>query len=173
MSGHFNYKILEELSIGKGLSQIQYVFNSLVSKLIDYLNLQPLYKEIIIKLVDDKNFTKRKNTSILDFGTERVIQNKKLILKVDENCQKFLPFILLREAYYSFVPNEASELVKICINQIVENDFDKLSGSSEWKKFLRDSLVNRNFIKSEFDKLQKFFKIEAKEPLESSVQFFF
>lgn len=173
MSGHFNYKILEELSIGKGLSQIQYVFNSLVSKLIDYLNLQPLYKEIIIKLVDDKNFTKRKNTSILDFGTERVIQNKKLILKVDENCQKFLPFILLREAYYSFVPNEASELVKICINQIVENDFDKLSGSSEWKKFLRDSLVNRNFIQSEFDKLQKFFKIEAKEPLESSVQFFF
>jgi hypothetical protein len=169
---HFDFKILEEFSNGKELGQIQYVFNSIVSELTDYLKLQPLYKEIIIKLVD-KNFISDKNASILDFGTKRIFQNKKLILKVNENCQKFLPFILLREAYYSFVPSEASEVVKIFINQIVENDFDKLSASWEWNKLLRDSLVNRDFIQSEFDKLKKFFKIDAKDPLESSVQFFF
>ena len=170
---HFDYEILEELSKGKGLNQIQNVFNTLISELIDYLKLQPLYQNVIVKLISIEKPLKGENIPILDFGANRITRNDKLIIEVDEIYERFLPFILFREAFYCFVDKEASELVKICINQIVENDFSRLSGSKEWKKLIRDSLVDRDFIHSQLDKLQKFFKIEAKDPLESSIQFFF
>ncbi|MFX1555061.1 MAG: hypothetical protein ACFFBV_14135, partial [Promethearchaeota archaeon] len=173
MLGYIVYETLEDLSRGKGLSQIQNVFNILNSELADYLKLQPLYQEIIIKLLNKGGFKKGANVSILDFGVKRIVKNNKLMLEINENYKKFLPFILFREACYSFIPKDVSDLVKICINQIVENNLIRLSTSKDWKKLIRDSLVDRMFIHSQFDKLQKFFNIEAKEPLESSTQFFF
>lgn len=172
MFEHFEYITLDELSNGKGINQIQYVFNSIISELTEYLKLQPLYEEIIIKVVGEENFIAIENESILDFGVRKTIKNKKLIILVNGEHQKFIPFIIVREAYYSFLYLEISILVKTCINQIVENDLNRLSYASEWKKFIRDSLINRDFIHAELDKLQKFFKIEAREPLESSTQFF-
>jgi len=173
MSKHSDYEILEELSNEKGLSQIQYIFDNLISELGGFLNLEPVYQDITIKLDFEDTFTKEVNQSIFDFGVIRALQNNKLTINISKNHNSFLPFILLREAYYCFVDNKASELVKICINQILENDLNRLSASKEWKKLIRDSLVNRDFINSQFDKLQKFFKIGAKEPFDSSIKFFF
>jgi len=172
MLGYINYKNLEKLSKGKVLNQLQNIFDTIISELADYLKLEPLYQDIKIKMSDIEKFKLRENFSILDLGVEKVAQNNQLTINLSENNKKFLPFIILREAYYCFILEDASELVKICINQIVENNLSKLPNSKEWKNLLRDSLVNR-FIYSQFDKLQKFFKIGAKEPLESSIQFFF
>ena len=172
---NFDYRTFEDLSKGKGSNQIQYILNTIISELSDYLTLQPLIQNIIIKLCEKANLTKGTSQSILDFGVNRVIQEDKLLINIvlNEKYKKFLPFILLREACYSFTPKESSELVKICINQIIENHLNKLSVSREWKKLIRDSMVNRDFIYSELDRLQKFFKIEAKAPLMSVTQFFF
>ena len=173
MLGYIVYETLEELSKAKELSQIQNIFTTLISELADYLKLQPICQDITIKLLDKENFTRRERVSILDFGVRKIIQNNNLVIQIDKTYKRFLPFILLREAYYSFVPKEASELVKICINQIVENNLSKLSVSKEWENLTRDSLVDSDFLDSQFDKLQKFFKIEAKEPFENTLQFFF
>ncbi len=167
-----DYEVLEELSKGEGLNQLQNIFVSLISELIDYLKLNPLYQDIKIMLVKE-NLGKGKKTSILDLGVERIFtQKEKLLIRIYESYIKFLPFILLREAYYSFLPKEISKSIKICINQIIENDLSKLIATKEWKKVIRDLLVDRNYLHSQFDKLQKFFKIEAKDPFENSVQFF-
>ena len=174
MLGNIVYETLEELSKRKGLDQIQNIFSILISELEDYLELDPLFQEIIVKLNEKKKFLKGKTISILDYGVERIARNKKLIIYIENyKNSRILPFILFREACYSFIPIEASELVKICINQIVENNLSRLSASKDWKNLIRDNLVDRDFIYSQFDKLQKFFKIEAKEPLESSTRFFF
>jgi hypothetical protein len=175
MPVHFNYAILEDLSKGIGLNQIQHVFNTFISNLADYLLLEPLYQEIIIKTLDKKNHLKQTPLSILDFGIERIVQNGKFIINILLNGRfiKYLPFVLLREAYYCFIPYERSEFVQICINQIVENNLSKLTVSKDWKKLIRDSLVDKTFISSDLDRLQKFFKTEAKAPFESVTQFFF
>ncbi|MFX0035050.1 MAG: hypothetical protein ACFE9I_05345 [Candidatus Hermodarchaeota archaeon] len=173
MSGYFDYKGLEELSKGKGLTQIQYVFNILISELADHLKLEPIYQNILIELIENENFSKGENLSILDFGVRRVVQNNNLIIKINLINTKWFAFLLLREAYYSFIPIDVSELVKICINQIIENDLKRIPRYLEWKKLIRKSLLDRQFLHSQFDKLQKFFKIEANEPLESAIQFFF
>ena len=157
MLRHFDYVILEELSLGKGLSQLQNVFNTFINELEDYLKLQPLYPNIIIKLRDTERLSIGENVSVLDLGVEKVVKNSTLIIEVFRN--KYLPFILFREACYSFIPKEASQLVKICVNQIVENNLIKLSTSKEWKKLIRDSLVDRVFIHSQFDKLKKFLSV--------------
>jgi len=173
MFPYFDQEILEELSERKELSQIQIVFNKIVYDLTDYLELEPLYQEIKIKLLDINRLIKVESKSILDFGVERVVKKDLLIIKINLNNTKFLPFILHREACYSFIPKAVSKPVKICINQIVENNLKNISTLTEWKNLIRDALVDRDFIHSEFDKLQKFFKIETQDPSESSVQFFF
>jgi len=96
MLSHFEYAILEELSLGKGLSQLQNVFNTFINELEDYLKLQPLYPNIIIKLRDTERLSIGENVSVLDLGVEKVVKNNTLIIEVFRN--KFLPFILFREA---------------------------------------------------------------------------
>ncbi|MFX1313272.1 MAG: hypothetical protein ACFFHD_11760 [Promethearchaeota archaeon] len=172
MIGNFDYITLEELSKGKGLSQIQHIFDSLISDLRDYLKLEPIYLSMIIKLTTG-NLSEEGSRSILDYGVIRDIQNEKIIIEINQTLKIYLPFILLREAYYCFIDKEASEIIKICINQIVENNLSGLSSAKDWKKLIRDSLVNSDFIHSQFDKLEKFFKIEALDPFESSIKFFF
>ena len=176
MLGNIVYETLEKLSKGQELSLLQNTFNTLLTELAQYLDLQPLYQDIIIHLLEKKKGLKEENVSILDFGVERSFQNGKLkILLKNENFSNFslLPFVLFREACYCFTPKDASELVKICINQIVENILNRLSASKKWKKLIRDNLVNKYFIKGQFNKLEKFFKIEPNEPFESTIQFFF
>jgi len=173
MLKYFDYQILEELSNGKELSRIQLIFDTFISEVSNYLKLTPLYKDIIIKLHISEINTNKQLKSILDLGVKRIVQDDQLIVNIYNKSIRFLPFILLREAYYCFLPMIISKLIKICINQIVENDLSRLNASKEWKKLIRDVLVNEDFIYEQFDKLKKFFKIEAQEPFESTVQFFF
>ncbi|MFX1494044.1 MAG: hypothetical protein ACFFBZ_07160 [Promethearchaeota archaeon] len=173
MSIQFDYNSLEELSDGKGLDQIENVFNNLISEILDFLKLKPLYENIFLELIIEEKSKNGEYTQNLDFGVERIVQNEDLTIKVYQTYNKFLPFILLREAYYCFIPKESSKLVRICINQIVENDLSKLSYFKEWNNLMRDSLVNKDFLNLQLDKLKKFFKIKAKEPFENTIQFFF
>ncbi|MFX1345251.1 MAG: hypothetical protein ACFFAI_09085 [Promethearchaeota archaeon] len=173
MSVHFDFEKLEELSKGIGLSQIQFIFDTFISEMTEFLKLQPLYKDIKIVLIHEYNSTKEVNVSVLDFGVEKIIQRNKLIMKLFDKDIKFFPFILLREAFYSFVPQKVSKLVKICINQIVENYLNKLSVLKDWKNLIRENLVDGDLVFPQFEKLQKFFKIDARDPVENSIQFFF
>ena len=161
----------EAISYEKDIKHIQTFFNILLSDLVDTLKLQPIYHNV--RLVIEENSKKEETASIFDFGVKRIYHDNKIVIKIISYFKDLLPFILLREAYYCFVDKQASELVRICINQIVENDLNKLSGFKKWKKLIRDSLVDKTFIDSELDRLQKFFKIEAQAPLESATQYFF
>jgi hypothetical protein len=165
-----DYETLQNLSNGGGLNQIQNIFNTILFEIINYLNLNPLYKNVVIRFFFREKYINK--TGILDLGVERILHNSNLEIEIYGNYL-LLPFILIREAYYCFIPKDASDLIKICINQIIENDLNKLSSSKNWNKIMRDHLVDSDFFQTQFDKLRKFFKIEAKEPLESTIEFFF
>ena len=165
---------LEQLSMGVGTTQIQNSFELLISDLSDYLGKQPIEKNIKIKLVSE-NREKIRSIKILDLGVNRIQEKNSLLLEIYEKKQEFLPFILLREAYYSFLPKEVkqNEMIKVYINQIVENHLEKAIGFKEWHNLIRDVLVDRDFLLAQSDKLKKFFKIESLEEHESTVQFLF
>jgi hypothetical protein len=162
-------KQLKVISERKGLESVKFLFNEIITELTTYLTIEPLYMNISIKWTEKEY----KNGYILDFGVNRSIQDRSLAIEISSIPLKFLPFILLREAYYSFVDSNASHLVKICINQIVENNLHSLTAFREWKKLIRDSIIDKDFIYSELGRLQKFFKTEARAPSESVTPFFF
>lgn len=172
MPVNIDLRVLNQLSQGKLDSQIQNIFDKFLFDLIDYLELQPSYKKIQITL--SEILVKDPNSYILDSFVKKTVQDDSLLIELLKN-DKYLPFILLREAYYCFIPKEIedSEIIKICINQILENDLIKLDSFSEWKQLIRNTLVDRDFLLSQFDRLQKFFNIEATEPFDNPVQFFF
>ena len=111
---------LEQLSMGDGITQIQNSFDLLISDLSDYLRKQPIVKNIKIKLVSE-NREISKNLKILDLGVNRIQEKNSLLLEIYEKNADFLPFILLREAYYSFLPKEVNknEMIKVYINKII------------------------------------------------------
>ncbi len=62
----------------------------------------------------------------MDLGVRRSIKGGILSIELSKIHKKYFPFILLREACYSFIPSEPSKYVKICINQIIENILSRL-----------------------------------------------
>jgi len=165
---------LEQLSIGVGITQIQNSFELLISDLSDYLGKKPILKNIKIVFGSEQR-EDLKSLKIFNLGVKRIQEKNSLFLKIQQTMGEFLPFILLREAFYSFLPKEVNqnEMIKIYINQIVENHLEKAKGFKEWHNLIRDVLVDRDFLIAQSDKLSKFFKIENTEEHESPVQFFF
>lgn len=164
---------LEDLGEGIGIPKIQYYFEILVSKLTDYLQVQPTNKNVAVSLKPSQD-NSVENNLILDYGVSRIYKNGVLDINIFGD-EKFLPFILLRECYYCFIPPLKKDdiNVKISINQIVENDLQKLPASKVWSRMMRDSLVNRDFVTGQLDKLQKHFKTQAVSGHKNTVQHFF
>ena len=166
--------ILNKLLSKQENNQIQNYFELIISDLGDYLDLQPINKKVEIRLLSE-DIEVEENTKILDLGVNRTYKNKSLIIEIYEKNRDFLPFILLREAYYCFVPKEVkdNEMIKVFINQIIENDLEKADEFRNWHTLIRDKLVDRDFLIAQSDKLRKFFKIETSQEHETPVQFFF
>jgi len=167
--------ILNQLSNGFGINRIQNIFELIITDLTGYLGIKPVDKNVKIKVLSEKSREIEKNFVILDFGVNRSRENNSLFIEIIEKKNEFLPFILLREAYYTFLPKEIKEnrMIKVYINQIVENELEKANGFRKWHDLIRDVLVDREFLETQSDRLQKFFKIETTEDHKTPVQFFF
>ena len=167
----FNSKLLEEVTNKPETTQIQDVFDSLVSDLGNYLGIAPIDKNIEVRLTEEEL---KNSTPILDMGVSRMYKNDLLELTIFSSS-KFLPLVILREVYYRFLPREIKDptAAKIFINQIIENDFHGLNGSKEWHDLIRDNLVDRNFMIGQFERLPKYFKLHAPEGIKDTVQHLF
>ena len=82
---------------------------------------------------------------------------------------------MLREAYKCFIPPFPNQMkiIEVFINQKVLIDLRKLKSSNEWNQFIRDKLVNYEFISGELDRLENFLKRESTENIDSPFIFFF
>jgi hypothetical protein len=174
MSNNLDFRILEQLSGGKGIDQIQDIFDILISDLTVYLKVNPINKNVKIQLISEDNNEEKSSSHILDFGIIRRNLEDSLTIDLSQNYTNFLPFIILREVYYCFIPEEAknNEIVKICINQIIENDLEKFPEYKKWYELIRNELVNRDFLIAQFDRLKKYFKIDSAIQTENPVQHF-
>ena len=145
------------------------IFDNLIKEIQDYLNLEVITSEIEILSSKQKFNVEIKRNNILDLGVKRYYQNGILIIEVFEEFEKYFPVIYLREAYYCFVPNKLKDYdgIKIIINQIIEINLEKFEIINEWKQLVRKYIIDYDFLSTEFDRLEKFLK------LEESKSFFF
>ena len=175
MSNFVDIKIIEQLLKVSDINQIQYLFEILMNNVVEYLGLQPIYKNVKIKILLVEKLESSKKSHVLDLGVNRIYRNNSQILEIYEKDRKFLPFILLREAFYNFLPSEIKDnnMIKVYINQIVENNLENVVGFKNWHNSHRDALVDQYFLTAQLDKLKKFFKIETSKEHETPTQFFF
>lgn len=171
----FDISILENISEETTEEEINRIFLKLCEELQDYLNLEIIDSNIniIYRKGDYESGSQERN--ILDFGVQRKNQNESLIIEIFDKYIKYFPIILLREVYYCFVPNslKENESIKIIINQIVEINLDKFEIINEWNLLFKNNIVDYSFLISEFDRLEKFLRLQASETSESSIKMLF
>jgi len=167
--------ILEKLFEVNLSEKANSLFNNLLREISRDLNLDSINSNIKISYRNEEYDVEFNRKNILDLAVKRFFQDNVLLIEIYDKFEKFLPFIFLREAYYCFIPNNLKENlgIKIIINQIVEIILQKFETIEEWKTLIRDYIVDYDYLSSEFDRLEKFLKLQGAEPDENPINFFF
>ncbi len=143
---------LEFLAKSEDSEKINTLFQNLVVTLSSFLNFTPIHKNIRIHLNNEKTGA---NDSPFNIGVTRENQGDIIQIEIIQEYVKFLPFILLREAYYGFLPKRTKS-VDVAINSIVEKNLENITLIDNWKHMIRTFLIDddhTNKILSAFERL--------------------
>ncbi|MHA2183173.1 MAG: hypothetical protein ACXAAH_17270, partial [Promethearchaeota archaeon] len=130
MPDQIDLNILNQLLSEDLIEHIQNIFDLLISDLSEYLGIKPIDNNVKIELFSVNNSEIEQSVRILDQGVKRLYKDRTLFIQIFEKNRSFIPFILLREVYYLFLPKAVkdNQMIKIYINQILENDLQKANG---------------------------------------------
>ncbi len=169
---NFNLDILIKTPKDFIVKDVNQIFSNLLYEIQNYLDLEAINPNILVNISSDQEENLEDFFSI---GVSRKSINNQIQINFFKKYLKFLPFILLREAYLAFIPDKLKrkQIIQIAIHEIIENDLSKLEAINEWKTLFRSNIINYDFLTSQFDKLHKFFKLEATEKTQSPTKFFF
>ncbi|MHA1490787.1 MAG: hypothetical protein ACTSRI_14220 [Promethearchaeota archaeon] len=169
-----DFNILEKIQKKNLAENINQIFQDLLNELQFFLNLD-INPQIKILYNKTKTLSTTEKQDIFNLGVKRSFKNGFLTIEFFTEQKKYWPIILLRECYYAFIPEALKEslIVKIVINQIIENDLYKLDVIKEWISLVRKSIVNYGFLTAQFDRLEKFLKLKGTNFTESPKIFFF
>ena len=165
-------ELLVKTPIDKILDNLDIFFENLLQEIKLYLNFDLIFKDINL------NYTKTSDKLELDlinFGVKKSQKNNVLTISILTSQSEFVRIVLLKEAYKCFIPAILQEnpLVNIIINQKVEIDLQNSAYIREWKEIKREVIMNYEYMKDEFDRLEGFLKQESTKDRPSPFQFFF
>jgi len=165
-------ELLVKTPIDKILDNLDIIFENLLQEIKLYFNFDLIFKDI--KLNYTKTSDKLEN-DFINFGVKKSQKNNILTISILTSQSEFVRIILLREAYKCFVPTILQEnpLVNIIINQKVEIDLQNFAYIREWKEIKREVIMNYEYMKDEFDRLEGFLRQESTKDRPSPFQFFF
>ncbi|MFX1574630.1 MAG: hypothetical protein ACFFB0_17975 [Promethearchaeota archaeon] len=169
------------LKLEEVCKKIDSISQALFNKIKSDLNLEPFSRRIKFGISKTKSLENTENTNISNIGVKRYIQNNILIIKIYEDYIKFLNFILFREIYGLFIPNELKnyESIQIIINQIIINDLYQSPHINEWRILIREKIEHYDYLTvgfnrlAEFDRVERFFKLQRKIVSFNPTRFFF
>lgn len=169
-----DFNILEKIQEKNLVENINQIFQDLLIELQFFLNLdffpqvKILYNKIKVLSIIEK-------PDVFNLGVKRSFKNGLLTIEFFAEQKKYCSIILLRECYYAFIPEALKDnlIIKIVINQIIENDLFKLDVIKEWKSLVRKNIVNYDYLTAQFDRLEKFLKLKGTKSIESPKIFFF
>lgn len=174
-------KVFENLSNDIILKNANLIFIDLINHIKSILKLDPYNKnvKIITKKTDTSNDIKSKD--LFSIGVKKYLKNDVLVIEIYENFKKFIKFIFLREIYNLFTPIQLInyQTVQLIINQIIMINLSKSSEIKEWRVLIRENLESHDLLSkgfnrlTDFDRLEKFFKIKTAKDYSNPVKFFF
>jgi len=159
-------------SIKEIINNLNLVFNELIQEIKLYINLELVYSDVEV------DRTKSSNDliySTINFGVKKTYYKELLSISIFNNYNKFIHFILLKEAYKCFIPVELqeNEIINVFINQKVEIDLQNSIFIADWSELRRKSVINYEFMEKELDKLEKFLRQESTKNRPSPFKYLF
>ncbi len=158
----------EELNV-----KIEEIFDNLIVELKNYLKLSVLYPNVYILFHENKKKPENSQNHILDLSVLRNVSHNILTIEIFDDFKEFLPIILLREAYYCFVPNIVKNYnsIKLLINQFVESNLKELPIIEQWQSFIRPFIINYEEDSLRFIRIEKFINLKEREEGENPIVF--
>ncbi len=146
------------------------VFKNIISLISKDIRMKPVVNKIRIIKTNKYLYTK----DIFNIGVERKLVNHTLILKLSAKYESIFPFILLREAFYCFLPFQLlnNKPIKIFINYIVELKLKKHPRINNWKIRIRKETHIIEDYNPLFNRIEKFFS-NFQDLDENTIRFFF
>ena len=169
-----NIDFLIDTPVERLVENIDSFFNDLLQEIESYLNLEPIDYRIDISIKDEEKIDSKFQKDIFSVGAERFYDNKVLNVHIYRNFYRFVPIILLREAYKCFIPVQASQMkiIDIFINQKVVIDLEKLKSIKEWNLLIGNKLIDYEFLSREYNRLENFLKRDSLENIDAPFVFF-
>lgn len=170
-----NVDFLIDSPVERLVENIDSIFTKVVQEIESYLDLGPVDKTFKITLVNGESSDSELKTNVFSIGARRFHKNNVLNIHISRDYTRFIPIIVLREAYKCFVPRIDANIktIDIFIGQKVAIDLKKLSSMEQWDSIITDILVDYEFLSEEYDRLEDFLKRESTEGFDSPFQFFF
>ncbi|NVM18045.1 MAG: hypothetical protein HWN80_10030 [Candidatus Lokiarchaeota archaeon] len=169
-----NIDFLIDTPVERLVENIDSFFNDLLQEIELYLKLEPIDYRIEISIKDEEKIDSEFQKDIFSVGAERFYNNRVLNVHVYRNFYRFVPIILLREAYKCFIPVQASQMkiIDIFINQKVVIDLEKLKSIKEWNLLIGNKLIDYEFLSMEYNRLENFLKRDSLENVDAPFVFF-
>ena len=171
-----NIDFLIDTPVERLVENIETTFKKLIQEIESYLNLEPIEYGIDISIKDEEKVDSKLQTDIFSIDVDRFFDKGVLYVHIYRKFYRFVPIILLREAYKYFIPLQASQMkiIDVFINQKVVIDLEKLKSIKEWNLLIGDKMIDYEFISREYDRLENFLKRESSsENVDSPFIFFF
>ncbi len=174
MVKQLNLKFLKTNLNYLNIDHINNIFSNIILELEIFLDIESTQKNVKFEFTE--SIPSDKNNMILNPGVIRDYFNNQLKITISKKFLKFLPIILLREAYLTFLPFSLSnnDAVKIFINQIVELNLQGMNIIDEWREKITKKLINYEYLSSHYDRLKEFFDLKIRqEEIDTATEFFF
>ena len=157
------------------VENIKTTFNKVIQEIESFLKLEPIDFRIEISIKEEETVDSNAQTDIFSVGVDRFYHNKVPTIHIYQKFLKFVPIIMLREAYRCFIPLQVTQnkIIDIFINQKVVIDLENLKSMKEWNPLIGNKLIDYEFISREFNRLENFLKQESSEKVESPFIYFF
>ncbi len=180
MANYLSYEILENLSQIDNSADLNSTFQTLFSKIRYGVGIEPIISKVKITWNHEQDSEKLEIDNIFNLGVKRYNKKNTLIIEIYGKDRKFLPFILLREIYNLFAPEQirSFESVQLVINQIIIAELPKHKNLNEWKELIKENLehydsASKGFDRlTPYDRLSSYFNIKGIETY-NPIKFFF
>ncbi|MHA1192240.1 MAG: hypothetical protein ACTSP9_08090 [Promethearchaeota archaeon] len=168
--------ILETIQYDLNKNDINSIFSSLLDEVTLFLDLNPFQKSVRLEFAD-----KTDEGNFSNFGVNRILKNGVFIVRIDESKSEFIRFIMLREVFLLFIPNEYndSNVIYSVINKIVERFLVNDPNLNKWKSLTQENLEPSEDLPKgfdwliDFDRSDIFFKHKITKNSPDPVKFFF
>jgi len=171
----FDIKQIENITSEDLIKNGNKIFSEVVIDLEDDLNLKSVFPNIRIEYIDDIELNNKHLSNPLLIGVEIEKRDYLRIIKIYDRYKEYIPIIILREAYFCFIPEElhGSNIIQIVINQTVKFGLKELNMIDKWWKQIESYTVKLESVKAEITRFPGLLRLQGGEKLPAVRKFLF